>query len=695
MKVMRFVAGIVGLLVVIPVIAVGIFLATFDANAFKKDIMAQVSEKLGRQVTIDGAVKIDFTDGLSVNLKEVKVASPNGFAEKDFASVGDLYVFINWQALLNRAIEVKKLTLSDARFVLQTNAAGRNNWDLAPQKEAAVKEVVVKDNAEKSDNIVEATKKELGKAVEERKSDFQIERVELSSIEIKNTSIVQIAADGKKQEVVIETATFKIPVSGPFSAMAKGAYNTTPFAVDLEAERGINDLISGNATPIDLKADYAGQSYAARGLLARSEKDINLTNLEARLMGSEWTGNLHVETGGAKPAINGSLTTGKFDLTSMAKPAQKAQAEGMPKPKATLIAAEVAPAPDLQVLNTLNADLKLAIGELVATPDLTLNKLATVVKIADGRLLLNDLSFTLLDTPYKGLVEVDGRNRTPSVRVVMDAANVDLPLLAQKFKSKLPVSSRGDISADLRMNGLTPESMMASLGGKLEIALGEGTFDMGGADETAVNLVKFLFPQGAVQQKPNISCAALRFNAANGVLTTNGLVLESNFATVGGEGTIDLGGQNVDLLLRPVPKESKTASLIATPVRVSGPMAKPGFAPQQDALFQKVSGILRGSSGPVSTGVPQVKPVANGNACIAALNNPQPIMVTPPSAKEVLKDNVQQVKDRINQGKDSIKSLKDMFNGKGATNNGTAPATEGQQPAAQDTINKLKGLLGR
>lgn len=693
MKLIGWILGVLGALVVLPIIALGIFVATFDMNKMKHDVLAQLNQKLGREVAINGKVGIEFKDGLAIDLNDVQISSPAGFASKDFAKIGSLKAALNWKALVRRELDVKSIYVADAAIHLQTNAAGKNNWDFKMEANNAAPvpltgPAMIPAKQEITDEeVADAAKKEIENVMKGGKPDFTIKQVALNHLELKNTVIkMSDARTGKSQIVAFDQGLFAMPIAAPFTADAKGKYNDAAFDVNFAAEKGAVDLLSGRATPIDLKAKYMGEAYAVKGMFAHSPNAIQINNMQAQLKGMVWRGVLQVATGGAKPAITGDLQTDLLNLPALssAKPVSAA-AEQEEKLLATPIVAEKPAGADLSFLKAFNADLKLAIGQIIASPTLNLNKVNTQAVVGDGRLRLNNLVFTLLDTPYRGLVEIDGNApRNPVTHVVLNGANINLVELAKAFNSKMPVDSHGDIATDIRLTGLDPQAMTNSLTGKIEVVLGPGTVDTGGADRMGVGLAKFLFPGGAVQNNPRISCAAMRFNAVNGVLNTNGMVVDTNAATIGGDGSINLGAQTVNLTLKPVPKGLKGSDLFVVPVRVSGPSASPSFMPDENAALNKATAILTGNRQPINTGVPQVEATGKGNACLVAINNPKPIMLTPPTAKEAVQQVKEQAKDVINLGKDIFKGGRDAAKG-----------DKGSQDQAIDKLKQLKGIFGQ
>jgi hypothetical protein len=295
---------------------------------------------------------------------------------------------------------------------------------------------------------------------------------------------------------------------------------------------------------------------------------------------------------------------------------------------------------------------------------------------------------------------------------------VDFEQLAQAFGGKSPVHSKGDISFDLAGRGMDAQSFMSTMTGKLEIISGSGSVDFNAGDGMGAALVKALVPNAATQ-KPQLTCAVARFNANNGILTANGLLLDSNYATVAGTGTVNMRSQSLDMVLKPVPKGATTVTSLttATPVHVSGPLSQPGYSIEPDALLQKAVGGLFAPGQKINTGVPRVDANGGGNPCVTAINNPQPIMVDPPKTEQIFKDVRDTVKDNYKNIGDIVKDPKAGLGGllKGLGGNQAAPAATpamapspqpAAQPAAQPApapapskeqkaIESLKGLFGK
>ena len=80
-----------------------------------------------------------------------------------------------------------------------------------------------------------------------------------------------------------------------------------------------------------------------------------------------------------------------------------------------------------------------------------------------------------------------------------------------------------------------------------------------------------------------IRCAFADFGVQDGVMTSRALAFDSTDTIIVGEGTVDLGDESLDLLLRPRPKDRSILSL-RSPLRVGGTFKDPSFRPDLAAL---------------------------------------------------------------------------------------------------------------
>ncbi len=139
MKIFKTIIKAAGILLVLLVLAAVIFIATFDANKYKPEIIAQVEQTTGRNFSIDGDIGLTFYPWIGIKLGKTTLGNAKGFSHQPFASIDQLNVKVNVLPLLKKKIEINKIQLHGMNLSLEVDKQGNNNWsNLMQRKQAAV-----------------------------------------------------------------------------------------------------------------------------------------------------------------------------------------------------------------------------------------------------------------------------------------------------------------------------------------------------------------------------------------------------------------------------------------------------------------------------------------------------------------------------------------------------------------------------
>ncbi|MDP1837993.1 MAG: AsmA family protein, partial [Reyranella sp.] len=120
--------GIVGLLIVV-LLAAPLFI---DVNSYKPMIAAEVKKATGRDLVLDGPISLSLLPVPSVSISGVKFFNVPGSKNANMVEVKSVTVKPSLLALLMGGIEVSEVTLVEPKIVLEVNAEGKPNWELAP-----------------------------------------------------------------------------------------------------------------------------------------------------------------------------------------------------------------------------------------------------------------------------------------------------------------------------------------------------------------------------------------------------------------------------------------------------------------------------------------------------------------------------------------------------------------------------------
>jgi AsmA protein len=130
---LRIVLIVVVAVVVLAVGAVAVVVARFNPNAYKPDIVAAVKRATGRNLALNGAISLKPSLWPTIAIADVTFSNPPGFSRPQMASLQGLELQIGIIPLLSGRIAIQRLVLIHPDILLETDAAGHNNWVLAPE----------------------------------------------------------------------------------------------------------------------------------------------------------------------------------------------------------------------------------------------------------------------------------------------------------------------------------------------------------------------------------------------------------------------------------------------------------------------------------------------------------------------------------------------------------------------------------
>ena len=119
----------VGALIVLLIVLVVSFLATFDPNAYKVELARVVQQQTGRTLSIPGDVRISYFPWLGFETGSVSLGNAAGFGDTPFAQITGVKVKVEVLPLLRRVLSVDVVELSGLRLDLQKRQDGVSNWD--------------------------------------------------------------------------------------------------------------------------------------------------------------------------------------------------------------------------------------------------------------------------------------------------------------------------------------------------------------------------------------------------------------------------------------------------------------------------------------------------------------------------------------------------------------------------------------
>ncbi len=247
---MRKLAIAIGVLVALLLAVLFIVPSLVPSEIYKSRLQAQLSEELGREVVMDGDVRLSTFPLIKARTDSVRVANPDGFGSADFIALDGLEARIRLLPLFRKQVEISRFTLIRPVIMLERRADGEVNWALG-EDDAQVAPTGPFRRDGRYTNI------------DPQITAFNIEDGTLRYSDALNDQSVELAAinaflsmPGLASELVIDG-----------SATLDGA----PVALDLRMDSPA-DFLNGLETKIDLDAKIDGASVVARGVLPPGEE---------------------------------------------------------------------------------------------------------------------------------------------------------------------------------------------------------------------------------------------------------------------------------------------------------------------------------------------------------------------------------------------------------------------------------------
>ncbi|MBD8634912.1 AsmA family protein [Stenotrophomonas sp. CFBP 13725] len=333
--------------------------------------------------------------------------------------------------------------------------------------------------------------------------------------------------------------------------------------------------------------------YRLDGQLTRDHQVWQYQKFNGRVGDSDLGGDVKVEVGGERPRLTANLVSKRLDFDDLAgfigappKTGGDETANAEQKAEAARLAAKPTILPDtpydLGKLRAMDADVRLK-AQRINAPSLPLDDMDAHLKLDDGLLRLDPLNFGVAGGDIRSTIRMDARR--PQIATSLKAS-VRRVQLGQLFPdAKLAEQASGGIGGeiDLSGNGNSIAAMLGSSDGTVAIGMGKGhvgnlIMELAGLD--VAESLKFLFTGD--RQIP-LRCAFADFGVKDGRMDSRALAVDTTDTLIVGEGSINLKNEQMDLLLKPRPKDISILAL-RSPLRIDGTFKDPSFRPDFKAL---------------------------------------------------------------------------------------------------------------
>ena len=603
----------------ISVIAAAIFIANLDWNRAKPYLSAGVSKLTGRQLTINGDLKVDLGWISRVQASQIQFENVAWSKQPRMAEIGHLDAQIDIWQLLKLRLVIPAVTVSEAKLILEKNAAGAANWDF---RAAPV----------------------VGEAVSQKRTDFPI----IEKLVINDSTLLFANQQTHTQlELKLNQAEAAGFLDAPVKLKAQGTYQKQPLSLfldggsyenlrsseepyPLEINFGLGKVkakIHGNLTePLAMKGedvtlDIQGDDmanlfplirlvfpstppYRLKGHLKHEGEVWSFSNFSGRVGSSDLAGTIRVDTEPKRPVMKADLVSNRLDFKDLAgfiggKP--QTNEEGSlaeePKPANEKENDRIFPDQryDLERLRAMDADVRLRAKEILA-PNLPMDDLNAKLSLNDGVLKFEPAVFGVANGRVEIYSTFDGSERPSKVKV--DARLRQLNLKRFLATSSFAEKTIGPIGGRITLSG-TGESfrdLMATASGHTFFMMSGGEISELLVRLVGLNVARALGVVIRGDKPVPIRCALADLQGKDGQMNVQTLVFDTANSVISGEGKVDLRNEKLDIVLTPVPKDFSPFSLRSF-IRVNGSLNHVSAFPDPiktgtESLFAKIFNVF-------------------------------------------------------------------------------------------------------
>jgi len=584
-------------LLVLGFMALSLFVSTLDADKYRPKLVEEITKATGRPAKLNGPISFSLgLRGIKVSVQDASIGNPAWASRPVLAGMGKFELNISLLPLLSHRVAVNELTIENADILLETNAAGQHNWDFNPA--TTTKPDVVKPSAA---------------------STAPSGSLSISNLTITNSQLAMRAADGKVSSYNVASLRLVMASSGA-EIKFKGDINSAPITLDLKTN--ISDLLS--KAPFTFEADmtYNAIHLTAKGSVDLAGTKAQISDLNLTAGKTKVTGHVDAAWGGARPAIRGAVLSDHIDMadfkTASSDSGDQPAASESGKPGAKRMFSD-APLP-LDGLKAADADLDLSVADFTLGKS-ALKQISAKLVLAEGSLTLAPVKATVGGAPLDVQLKLNAASLPAHLSFGMIGNGVDLGDL-QKLGSMAPfMTGKAGANIQLAGEGNSAHEIASSLGGVIVITAEKGEILTGAASGISSTLATLFDPKGG---NDALNCLAARFIAKGGVLSDNGILIDSATSMVAGKGSVNLGSENVNLVLHAKTKLVDVGGLVPA-LQISGPLNDPGYSVDAVGMVKNVVGsLLNGNVNVISSDVPDMQEAPQGqNSCVYTLDHPK------------------------------------------------------------------------
>ncbi|MCP3672703.1 MAG: AsmA family protein [Gammaproteobacteria bacterium] len=501
-----------------------------DLDFYHAQITKEVQLATGRTITFDDELDFNLSLQPSLTLNGIRFANATWSSDPHMVSIDKLQIQLELLPLLHGDIHIHQIVMSDVKLILETDAKGNNNWEFQT------------------------------KATTETDTKQPLPRFD--QIELTNLILIKRnAVTGKTDQVQLQQLTaHQAAPDAPILITTSGRFDNQPLTLTTE-------IIFPDSTPNSLKLD----------------------SFRAQLGESDFSGNATLHWGGQRPVINATINSTQLALLPAATAKKPKIKKSKVKNASRLFSRKPLP---FDLLATIDGTIDYQ-AKTIAGIQPNLSSLTTKIKLKQGDLTIKPLQFKSANATVNASIHINANLPTPKIRTTTEAKGINIgKLLGSSPSSTTTYNGKGELRATLQGRGKSVAAIMGTLNGKIRFLAGKGRLEVGATIDTITGGLHHVLGTiiSSDASGSDVNCLASNFEIKNGIANSKAFLIDSEYATLFGEGKINLKTEKIQFQLKPKPK-SVTLN-VAVPVEVSGTLSQPSFTPEKFGTARKAAGII-------------------------------------------------------------------------------------------------------
>jgi len=587
----------VGIVVLLAGVA-ALALVFFDWNWLKGPLERLVVARTGRELAIDGELRVEIRRRPRVIVENVRISNPPSARHPALFEAQRVVAVVSLPALLRGTLDLIEVELVQPRLALERGDESRRESDPGNgririrQLRVDDGTVIFADAATNTDLTVR-----IAAAGSTADDDLKLSargRFRGASLEADGHGpAVLLLADPSKRYPFVANVR-----AGATSARLRGT------VTELASLRALDAALELRGEDLSHLRQLLGISLASTppyklgGRLVRAGGVWRFNDFAGRIGDSDVAGRLAF-TERPRPHLQLDVVSNRLDFDDLgpligapprtvgetASAEQRRQARRMRETGQALPDKPFATA----AWQHMDVDATLIGKQVLHPPALPIEGLEAKLQIADGVLRLDPLQLRLAGGTAVAQVVLDGRAAPPRGTADIEFRSLRLRELFPTVQAMKTARGFAHGKARLTGTGSSVAAFMSSADGRVSLAVDRGTISNLVLELLGLDVGESVLIFATGDRQIPLHCAVADLDLAKGLATTNVLVLDTADTLVVGAGVVDLRRERLDLTLYPRPKD-KSILAARSPLHVRGSLRDPAVRPNVSAMAARGAG---------------------------------------------------------------------------------------------------------